>query len=447
MNVVAYPDQKQSIDIRLSELARQYALVRQQTLDLCASLEPEDYVIQSMPDTSPTKWHLAHTTWFFETFLLAEGQADYQPFHPDFAYLFNSYYVQAGKRWQRPHRGLLSRPTVNEVQQYRHHVDAAMNHFFEVTIPSMSDAEADSYLTRIEIGLNHEQQHQELLVTDIKHAFSINPLKPAFHPDPAGQKNASAAGDIPPAEWVEFEESIAEIGYGGTKFFYDNEMPKHRQLVPAFELMNRTVTCAEYLQFMEDGGYSRPELWLSLGWAAVEAHEWEAPLYWESADNGDTDWRMFTAGGMRDLDFNEPVTHVSFFEADAYARWKGLDLPTEAMWESACRQSGCTAESGNFVESGLFHPVTSKGDGLLQMLGNTWEWTSSPYTAYPGYRAPSGALGEYNGKFMCNQMVLRGGSCATPQSHIRMTYRNFFPPDARWQFSGIRLSRLVNNGS
>ncbi len=429
---------------RLRQCTQMYTDVRWATEALCATLETEDYVIQSMPDCSPTKWHLAHTTWFFETFILGEAEDNYRPFHPDFAYLFNSYYVQAGERWQRPQRGLLSRPTVSEVYAYRAHVDQAMLALLENILPTFDPETAAQILTRIEIGLNHEQQHQELLLTDIKHLLSINPLRPVFREN-LGEHCAKAAGaEAAPAEWIAFDEGIRPIGFEGDSFFYDNEKPRHRQLIPAFELASRTVTCGEYMEFMAAKGYEHPELWLSLGWTAVEANGWNAPLYWEKSGSGTDDWEMFTLQGMRPVNVNEPVTHISFFEADAYARWRGCDLPTEAMWEIACREGGASADRGNFVEDNCFHPVPSaSGPGLQQMLGNVWEWTSSPYIAYPGYKAPPGALGEYNGKFMCNQRILRGGSCATPQSHIRPTYRNFFPPDARWQFSGIRLAKYV----
>lgn len=433
---------------RYASLGTRFKQVRDATESLCEFMHPEDYVVQSMEDASPTKWHLAHTTWFFETFVLAHADPAYRPFHPEFAYLFNSYYVQAGERWQRPYRGLLSRPTVEEVYAYRAYVNEAMHRLLEVGLSQLPQEKQHSLHTRIEIGLNHEQQHQELLLTDAKHLFSINPLRPAFHPDAA---SAAAATSSPvPLNWVSFEETISSIGHNEDSFFYDNEKPFHRELIPAFDLASRTVTSDEFLEFMNDGGYRRPELWLSLGWAAVEAGKWEAPMYWEPVEKNQPaaqttradQWQTFTLGGMRPVDGHGPLTHISYFEADAYARWKGCTLPTEFMWEHACRAADCSPEHGNFVESRQLHPVAAPaGPGLQQMLGNLWEWTASPYTAYPGYQAPPGALGEYNGKFMCNQIVLRGGSCATPQSHIRPGYRNFFPPAARWQFSGIRLAR------
>lgn len=441
MSTALYSSQKTVAANRSAHLAGKYDEVRRATIRLCANLEPEDYVIQSMPDCSPAKWHLAHTTWFFETFVLKEADSEYRPYHPEFAFLFNSYYVQAGERWQRAQRGLLSRPTVREIFEYRQYVDTAMENFFQRGVALRPEEDASDLLTRVEIGLQHEQQHQELLVTDLKHLFSLNPLRPAISMEaPAGQSQGVAV-----MGWLPFDEAVRKIGYEDDGFFYDNEKPIHHELVPAFELASRTITCGEFMEFIEDDGYRRAELWLSLGWGAVESHGWRAPLYWERNPDEDADeWQMFTASGMRPVDPSEPVTHVSYFEADAYARWRGCDLPTEAMWETACVLKGGTTDAGHFVEDGSLHPapVISTG-GLEQMFGNVWEWTASPYIAYPGYRAPSGALGEYNGKFMCNQMVLRGGSCATPQSHIRATYRNFFPPESRWQFSGIRLAKVI----
>lgn len=427
---------------KIERVLAQYDDVRWATEALCATLEPEDYVIQSMPDCSPTKWHLAHTTWFFETFVLGDSQDTYRPFKPDYSYLFNSYYVQAGDRWQRAHRGMLSRPTVSEIYEYRAHVDQAMHALLETDLLEMDRDAAARLLARIELGLNHEQQHQELILTDIKHLFSLNSLRPVFREVLPGEcLQATAKAAVNPIEWIAFKEGIREIGYGGDSFSYDNEGPAHRQLVPAFELASRTVTCGEYLEFISDKGYERPELWLSLGWAAVEANQWQAPLYWEQGEGGS--WEIFTLSGMRPINPDEPVTHISYFEADAYARWRGCELPTEAMWETACTESGVTADEGILLEESCLHPVQPPANGgLQQMLGNVWEWTSSPYTAYPGYKAQPGALGEYNGKFMCSQMILRGGSCATPHSHIRPTYRNFFPAEARWQFSGIRLAKL-----
>ena len=408
-----------------------YRTVRQFTERLCEPLETEDYVIQSMTDVSPAKWHLAHVSWFFETFILKPHLPGYTPLNPQYAYLFNSYYVQAGARHCRAQRGYLSRPTVAEVYAYRAYVDEHM-----VTLLDTADGALMQTVTPlVEIGLHHEQQHQELLLTDLKHVFSVNPLRPVYRPV-APVARVSAV----PLTWVGFDEGLHEIGHTGDGFFYDNEGPRHRSFVDAFHLANRLVTNAEYQAFMDDGGYERPELWLSMGWATREEHRWTAPFYWEQRDGV---WQCFTLSGMRDVDPDEPVCHVSYFEADAYARWAGARLATEQEWEVAART---VPMQGNFVEGERYHPVAAEasaagGSLLLQMYGDVWEWTRSQYSPYPGYEPLPGALGEYNGKFMCNQFVLRGGSCATSATHIRPTYRNFFPPDACWQFMGIRLAK------
>lgn len=386
---------------------------------LSAPLAPEDMAVQAMPDASPVKWHLAHTTWFFETFILKHAPRGYRPFHPQFEYLFNSYYNTLGPQWYRPHRGLLTRPTVAEILDYRAHVDAAMGRLLE----SGSFPEPI-----VELGLHHEQQHQELMLTDVKYLLSQNPLRPVYREVPV----VAGTGARPAQGWIDGTPGVRAIGYAGTGFAFDNEYPRHDELIRPFRIANRLVTNGEYRAFIADGGYQRPELWLSDGWAAVRERGWEAPLYWAEHENAP--W-TYTLTGFRVLDDAEPVCHVSFYEADAYARWSGARLPTEAEWEVAAADRPVT---GNFVESGRFHPAPS--DGGTQLFGDVWEWTGSPYLAYPGYRPAEGALGEYNAKFMCNQFVLRGGSCATPASHIRVSYRNFFPPDARWQFSGIRLA-------
>jgi ergothioneine biosynthesis protein EgtB len=415
---------------RAADLLKRFHQVRAFSEGLCATLEPEDCVVQSMPDVSPTKWHLAHTSWFFETFILKVWMSEYQPEVPEYAYLFNSYYNAAGDMHRRDLRGLISRPTVAEAYRFRRSIDTH--------IEELIQGAHDELIAQIEpvftIGLHHEQQHQELLVTDIKHVFAQNPLHPVFRArDEVAEHRA-----IAPCRFVDFEEAIVEIGHDDRGFSYDNEGPRHRALVPAFSLATRLVTNGEYLAFIESGGYKRPEFWLSLGWMTVNEQRWEAPLYWTKRDGR---WWNFTLAGMRPVDLAEPVTHLSHFEADAFANWSGARLPTEFEWERAA--VGLPIE-GNFVDCERFHPAPAANmpnDKLQQMYGDVWEWTRSAYLPYPGYRAAPGALGEYNGKFMSNQMVLRGGSCATSQNHIRPTYRNFFPPDKRWQFSGIRLAR------
>ena len=417
---------------KLTGLTKRYRDVRSLTERLCSSLKTEDYVVQTMTDVSPTKWHLAHTTWFFETFVLSEHYEDYRPFHPSFSYLFNSYYVQAGERHERSQRGALTRPTVAEVFEYRAYVDLHMAELLD-SRPELFSGGPDCVL---EIGLNHEQQHQELMLTDIKHVFSVNPLKPAFR-----SFEMPAAADETRLNWTSFDEGVYEIGFDGNGFHYDNEGPRHRQFLDAFGIGDRPVSNAEFIRFIQDGGYSRPELWLSEGWDTVHRHGWSAPGYWEEVDGT---WRQFTLGGMQDVRMADPVHHVSYFEADAYARWAGLRLPTEAEWEVASRS---VKAHGNFVDDEVLVPVPPIGTGgLEQMFGNLWEWTSSHYSRYPGYKPAEGAIGEYNGKWMVNQFVLRGGSLATSSSHIRATYRNFFHPPARWQFSGIRLARGGRTG-
>ena len=411
----------------LSTLARTYPAVRARTERLAEPLSAEDQSLQSMPDASPTKWHLAHTTWFFETFILAANVPGYSHFDPRFTFLFNSYYKQLQGHPIRANRGLMSRPNLEEVREYRTHVDERMAELLQAPLaPELSDL--------IELGLNHEQQHQELILTDIKHALWSNPLRPAYLP------LRHDAGTASPLRWMGFDEGLYEIGHSGGSFAFDNESPRHKVYLYPFRLASRLVTNAEYLAFMADGGYSRPELWLSDGWDTVCAQHWQSPLYWIREDQR---WLLYTLGGARPLDLQEPVCHVSFYEADAYARWAGKRLPTEAEWEVAA--SACPIE-GNLLERERFHPaavsqIEGGNEGLQQMFGDVWEWTSSPYVGYAGYQPPAGVLGEYNGKFMCNQMVLRAGSCATPRSHIRATYRNFFPPHARWQFMGIRLAQ------
>jgi len=420
---------------RTSKLLARYRQIRAFSENLCSTLEPEDCVVQSMPDVSPTKWHLAHTSWFFETFILKVWMPTYQPEVPEYAYLFNSYYNAAGSMHRRDLRGLISRPTVAEAYRFRRSVDAHI----EELLGSADDELMEHIEPVFTIGLHHEQQHQELLVTDIKHVFAQNPLYPVFRP----RDEQTQSRKVSPCSFVDFEEAIIQIGHGGNEFSYDNEGPRHRALVPAFSLATRLVTNGEYLEFMDAGGYSSPEFWLSLGWTTVNdpvSGRWEAPLYWTKRDGA---WWNFTLSGMRPVDETEPVTHISHFEADAFANWSGARLPTEFEWERAVR--GLPIE-GNFVDHERFHPAPAAGvpnEKLEQMYGDVWEWTRSAYLPYPGYHAGPGALGEYNGKFMSNQMVLRGGSCATSQNHMRPTYRNFFQPEKRWQFTGIRLARDV----
>ena len=419
------------------DLSARYRAVRAATEAMAAPLAVEDHVIQTMPDVSPTKWHLGHTSWFFEQFLLVDGPTadpDYRVFHGRFAYLFNSYYVTVGDRHCRIKRGTLSRPTVAEVREYRAHVDRAML----ALIARADEIGLRAIAPLVEIGLNHEQQHQELAYADIKHVFSCNPLYPTYKQFPHDATPLRGGGR--PETFTSVQGGLHDIGYDAPGFSYDNERPRHRAYLADFEISDRLVTNGEYLDFVESGGYAEPRHWLSDGWATACADRanWSHPFYWHRGDDGR--WREFTLNGLIDLDPAAPACHLSYYEADAYAKWRGLRLPTEAEWEVACRQLVGDPSDANFQETGRLHPRPAHGDDR-QFLGDCWEWTQSQYTAYPGYRAPPGALGEYNGKFMCNQFVLRGGSCATPRSHIRPTYRNFFPPDARWQFTGLRLAR------
>ena len=424
------PQRAKAAIIDRKELIQIYIAVRSFTHELCKPLVTEDYVVQTMPDVSPAKWHLAHVTWFFETFVLKEGKKDYKELNPIYNFIFNSYYVQVGPRHTRAHRGYLTRPTVKDVYDFREYIDTEMMNFLnncdENTLQKLAPV--------IEIGLNHEQQHQELLVTDIKHVFSVNPLHPVY-----SEKEFPVVNKTPELKWIKFQEGLYKIGHGIESFCYDNETPKHREFLSGFELGSRLVTNKEYLQFIEDGGYRNTTLWLSDGWTTAEREHWEAPMYWEMKDG---QWWNFKLTGLQKVNLSEPVCHISYYEADAYARWAGLRLPTEAEWEVAASQIPL---KGNFVEEKNFHPIALKDDseGLQQMYGDVWEWTQSAYSAYPGYKTLPGALGEYNGKFMSGQMVLRGGSCATSVTHIRKTYRNFFYPGSRWQFMGIRLAKDI----
>jgi ergothioneine biosynthesis protein EgtB len=413
-------------------LLDQYRAVRGRTLELAAPLSPEDQGVQSMPDASPTKWHLAHTAWFFETFVLKPHAPGHRPFDPTFEFLFNSYYEGVGPRPDRARRGPLSRPSLDEVLAYRRHVDQAIGRLLE-----SGDANP-AVASTITLGLHHEQQHQELLLTDIKHAFGTHPLQPAYQAAaPAAPEHPTAT---PPLAFQSFEGGVVWIGHEGSGFAFDNEGPRHRRFLDPFAIARRPITCGEYLAFMRDGGYARPELWLSDGWRTVESERWRAPLYWQEAKAGDGDadgatgWLVYTLAGRRALDAGEVVAHVSYYEADAYARWAGARLATEEEWEHAAASAPV---SGHFADAGRLHPA-SAAPGLF---GDVWQWTKSAYGGYPGYRVPDGPIGEYNGKFMSSQMVLRGGSCFTPAGHVRATYRNFFPPATRWQMSGIRLAR------
>ncbi|GAA3965329.1 ergothioneine biosynthesis protein EgtB [Hymenobacter antarcticus] len=433
-----------------------YQAVRAQSQALCAPLLPEDTVVQPMLDVSPPKWHLAHTTWFWETFLLKEYVPGYQVFHPEYAFLFNSYYNSLGSRVNRADRGTLSRPALADVLAYRAHVDEALT-----ALLAAPEALPPVFFELLELGLQHEQQHQELLATDIKYILSTSPLAPAYLRNELKVKSEELTGAISEAatdfnsslltfnsnkaSWLPVPGGIHRIGFQEEGFCFDNELAAHDVLLAPFELQNRLVTNADYLAFMEAGGYRDFRFWMGEGWDLAQAEGWEAPLYWVKKEAG---WYRFTHHGLQAVNLAAPVTHVSFYEADAYANWAGARLPTEAEWETAARHFGPATENGTWLESSCFDPQPVPGDAdptqCHQLLGDCWEWTYSAYHAYPGYARAAGALGEYNGKFMVNQLVLRGGSCATPESHIRVSYRNFFHADKRWQFTGIRLARSSN---
>ncbi len=413
-------------------LADYYNRVRQDSLSICEPLEVEDYNIQTMPDVSPPKWHLAHTSWFFETFLLKPHFPDYTIYHPRYEHIFNSYYEQVGTFHPRPQRGMLSRPTLDNIFKYRIHIDNFMNKL----IASQVIKNKQSIVDKIILGLNHEQQHQELLYTDILHIFANNPLQPQYRN--LKQRHPSKNSNVGDIAWLAFDESLSQYGFSGQGFHYDNETPHHKSYTGKFKLASRLVTNAEYLNFINDAGYSNSKYWLSDAWKMINTQKWRHPFYWQ-LENGT--WFEMTLGGKRELDINAPVSHVSYFEADAYANWCNARLPTEYEWELAANS---VEISGNLRESDFCHSVAIKNNSnvsLQQMYGDLWEWTKSPYVAYPGYRAVDGAIGEYNGKFMSNQIVLKGGSCVTPKEHIRSSYRNFFYPGDRWQFSGIRLAQ------
>jgi len=415
------------------DLLEKFIQVRHVSESICSTLKVEDYGIQTMLDVSPPKWHLAHTAWFFETLLLKPYLPEYQIYHPKYAELFNSYYNTVGRQYPRSERGLLSRPTVSEVYQYRAYVDDAMAAL--LAHPKHPLWPEIKKLTLL--GLQHEQQHQELMLTDIKHIFAYNPLLPTYREIKLPQvNNVATCKDAP---WLEFSAGMVEIGYSGSGFAYDNELPRHKQYMQGFRLSSRLVSNAQYLEFMQDGAYENPEWWLSEAWSVINKQAWQAPLYWQKINDI---WYYMTLSGLRQVDEHAPVCHVSYFEAAAYARWKGKRLATEAEWEVAARE---TNVEGNFRDSGYLQPIAANNiaankNSNRQFFGDVWEWTKSPYSSYPGYRQQRGVLGEYNGKFMSSQMVLRGGSCVSPKDHIRVSYRNFFYPADRWQFSGFRLA-------
>jgi ergothioneine biosynthesis protein EgtB len=412
-------------------LTDRYPAVRAATEKLCESLAEEDCIVQSMPDVSPTKWHLAHVTWFFETFILRPYSSDYRQMDPRYEFLFNSYYEAVGQQYPRPRRGLLTRPSLREVYAYRAHVDEAM-----VELLRSDPGPSPDLPDLVELGIQHEQQHQELILMDIKHVYSSTPMFPVYR----GRGEPRTDRVVPPLRWLEAPAGIRSVGYDGDGFCFDNERPRHDEYVAAFRLASRPATNGEFLAFLEDGGYDRSDLWLSDGWARSREEGWTEPLYWLRRGG---EWFEFTLGGLVPLDLDAPVCHLSLYEADAFATWSGGRLPTEAEWESAAL---AVPIDGNFVEDGILHPRPPAsggrgGAGPVQMFGDVWEWTRSAYAPYPGFRPPAGAVGEYNGKFMCNQQVLRGGCCVTPRSHVRTTYRNFFYPHCRWQFAGVRLAR------
>jgi ergothioneine biosynthesis protein EgtB len=431
--MIPTPTRARESAVVASASAARYASIRAASLALAAPLSPEDCQVQSMPDASPAKWHLAHVTWFFETFLLERFDPGFAPFDPAFRVLFNSYYQGVGAQHPRAQRGLVTRPTLAQVLRYRAHVDERMQ---ALLAARAGEAEIEALVA---LGLQHEQQHQELLLTDIKHALSFNALAPAYARRwPMAQLRPQAL------RWFGHEGGLVELGYSADAdgpFCFDNETPRHRAYAGPFEIASRPATYGDFLAFIDDGGYARPELWLSMGWDWVRGAGRKVPLYWQR--DGER-WFSHTLQGRVEIDPHTPVCHLSYFEADAFARWSGARLPSELEWELAARALRTTAALGNFADRGAFHPLPQKdpvGDEPVQMFGDVWEWTQSAYLAYPRYRPLPGAVGEYNGKFMCNQFVLRGGSCATPAGHVRASYRNFFPPDAQWQFSGVRLAR------
>ena len=419
-----------NLEARVSRLTAervraQFDAVRQLSEQLIEPLSAEDTCVQSMPDASPAKWHLAHISWFFETFVLEPHEVRFKPFHPAYRELFNSYYNSIGEQYPRPDRGMITRPTCAEVIDYRHDIDSRVRNII--------DRADDTLLATIELGLHHEQQHQELLLIDIKHLLSLNPLYPVYRDCPKTERQSPAA-----RRWVPCEGGLTAIGHDDFSFRYDNETPRHKVWLEPFALDSRPITNGEYLEFMRDGAYDAPTLWLADGWTQIHKEGWRSPGYWQEHES---DWFEFTLGGLESVDLSAPVCHVSHYEADAFARWAGARLPSEFEWEAA---SASVTIAGNFMDSGYLHPRQtgdSQDKSLHQIYGDVWEWTRSAYTPYPGFTPPEGAIGEYNGKFMSNQLVLKGGCCATPDGHVRTSYRNFFYPHTRWQFSGIRLAR------
>jgi len=410
-----------TIESQRGTLKQKYLAVRQETENICSKLKTDDFQLQSIPETSPPKWHIAHVSWFFEAFVLPHFLPTYQVFHPKYAYLFNSYYETVGTMQPRSKRGMLSRPLLDDIYTYRKYVN---EHMLEL-IENINEDDWLELSFRVTLGLNHEQQHQELLLMDIKHNFSVNPLKPAYN-----QKLSIPSQSASEIQWLECEGGIYNTGNEAKEFCFDNETPRHQTLINDHRLATRLVNNSEFLEFIQDDGYQRPELWLADGWYLIKKEKWDHPLYWEKMDQ---DWSIFTLGGLRKLEALEPLSHISFYEADAYACWLGKRLPNEAELENILSQ---VPIQGNFLNHQILHPHANSE----HWYGNLWQWTSSPYAPYPGFKPLSGSMGEYNGKFMCNQMSLRGGSCVTPTGHARATYRNFFYPHDRWQFSGIRLA-------
>ncbi|MGE6415922.1 ergothioneine biosynthesis protein EgtB [Planococcus kocurii] len=421
--------------VKNTSIAERFAEIRGVTMKLIEPLETEDFIIQSHEDVSPAKWHIAHTTWFFERMILKEFKSDYQEFNPAFDFLFNSYYNTIGPYQPRHQRGVLSRPTMSQVIEYRKYIDEQILELLSETTDSNMKKKVKDL---IGMGIQHEQQHQELILMDIKYNFFVNPLFPMY-----AQMEKHPVSKRDETQFVEFKGGLVEIGHDGNGFAFDNESPRHKVWLEPFKLATSPVTNREYLEFIKADGYEQPEYWLSDGWSVVKEQNWKAPLYWLKGQ--EENWEIFTLAGIQDLELDEPVSHVSFYEADAFSRWKGKRLATEAEWEYA---SQSVAIHGNTMDEGVYHPVASNSDSesesLSKMFGDVWEWTASAYASYPGSKPLEGALGEYNAKFMCNQMILRGGSCATPLDHIRKTYRNFFPPEKRWQFSGFRLAEDQN---